>query len=299
MTVANHERRGTALLDWYEKHRRHLPWRAAGDPWPVLISEVMLQQTQALRVIPFYERFLAAFPTPGNLAVAPVAVVLALWSGLGYNRRAVRLHEAARRIVREGWPSNAVGLQDLPGIGPYTAAAVACFAFGEQLPTIETNVRRVVSRWHGRPLRGGALIEAARRELPPGRAADWNQGVMDLGAAICRPTGPSCLACPVAAWCAGPATYVAPPGQGRYRGSNREARGVVIRTLVDNGPATMVQLATVTDLSVARLGRALEGLVAEGMIEPADAGVYKLAGSEAARKLARRAFPSTVRMLSG
>lgn len=239
----------------------------------------MLQQTQAVRVVPFFEDFLARYPSPETLAAAPLAEVLAAWSGLGYNRRAIRLREAARSIAADGWPCDPTDLQNLPGVGRYTAAAVACFAFGAQLPTVETNVRRVVNRWHGRVLPERDLAEAARRELPPGRAADWNQAAMDLGATICRPRDPRCSDCPVVEWCAGPETYVAPPAQRRFRGSSRQARGAIVRTLVNQGPATVSLLSTKTDLDPTLLGRALEALVAEGIIEPTEAGTYRLPGS--------------------
>lgn len=279
MTVPNHEQRGSALLAWYASHGRTFPWRGDTDPWSVLVSEIMLQQTQALRVIPFFEDFLARYPSPEALAGAPPAEVLAAWSGLGYNRRAIRLREAARIIAADGWPSDPNELQNLPGIGRYTAAAVACFAFGAQLPTVETNVRRVVNRWYGRVLTGGDLTDAARREVPPGRAADWNQAVMDLGATICQPREPRCSDCPVDEWCVGPETYVAPPAQHRFRGSSRQARGAIVRTLVNQGPVTVSRLSTETDLDPSRLQEALDALVAEGMIEAAPAGTYRLPGS--------------------
>jgi A/G-specific adenine glycosylase len=249
------------------------------DPWPVLVSEVMLQQTQVARVVPFYERFVARYPAPAVLAEAPAAEALAMWSGLGYNRRAVRLQEAARRITADGWPPDAAGLQTLPGIGPYTAAAVACFAYGDQIPTTDTNLRRVLSRWYGRSLVGRELTEAARAELPLDRAADWNQAVMDLGAGFCRPVGPSCSECPVAIWCAGPETYVPPPAQGRFRGSRREARGAVIRSLVLSGPATLAELHIATDLDKRQVAHAVGTLADEGMVEEFPNGVFRLPGS--------------------
>lgn len=238
----------------------------------------MLQQTQAPRVVSYFRRFLASYPSPEVLAAAAPADVLAAWLGLGYNRRAVRLRETARHIAEHGWPSDPVELQHLPGIGPYTAAAVACFAFGAQLPTVDTNLRRVLNRWHGRALTGADLAETAKREIPSGRAADWNQAVMDLGATLCRPRDPDCSNCPVADWCAGPGTYVAPPPQRRFRGSSREARGAIIRTLVEQGAATVRQVSLDNDLDPAVLQEALEGLLAEGMVEPVGPGAFRLPG---------------------
>ncbi|MGZ8785071.1 MAG: A/G-specific adenine glycosylase [Acidimicrobiia bacterium] len=273
------ERRALALLDWYRTNRRDLPWRGERHPWPILVSEIMLQQTSAGRVVPFYRRFMARFPTPVALADTPAAEALALWSGLGYNRRALRLQAAAHRIATDGWPSGATELQSLAGVGPYTAAAVACFAFGEQIPAPDTNMRRVLSRWYARPLNGPALTETAHRELPPGRAVDWNQAIMDLGASICRPAEPLCTECPVVQWCTGPETYAVPPPSGQFRGSSREARGAVLRKLVQQGSATLAQLSDQSGLDPRRTVRALEALVEEALVERAKTGHFRLPGS--------------------
>ena len=136
----------SALLEWYERVRRPLPWRATRDPYALLVSEVMLQQTQALRVVPYYERWLSRFPSARVLADAPTREVLSLWSGLGYNRRALALQNAARVVASEGWPDD---LSALPGVGPYTAAAVGSFAWDRQVAAVDTNVRRVLSRRDG------------------------------------------------------------------------------------------------------------------------------------------------------
>ncbi len=237
----------------------------------------MLQQTQADRVVPYFERFMARFPGPAELAAAAPAEVLGLWSGLGYNRRALRLQEAAGRIASEGWPRTAGDLQRLPGVGPYTAAAVACFAFGEPTPTPDTNLRRVLSRWSGRPLEGAELEAAARADMPPERASDWNQAIMDLGSLVCRPRDPSCGRCPVAAWCAGPETYVPPPKPGRFEGSLRQARGAVVRTLVSSPSATLAEIADITGLDPDRLEAAALALFDEGAIETWE-GTWRLAG---------------------
>lgn len=273
------KRRSEALLDWYERNRRDLPWRTVTDPWPILVSEVMLQQTQATRVIPHFRKFMRLYPAPSVLANAPLADVLAAWSGLGYNRRALALQEAARHITAEGWPTGSEALQMLPGVGPYTAAAVACFAFGEQLPTIDTNLRRVLSRWTGRTLDRKELEEFAITELPTGRASDWNQAVMDLGSLLCRPTHPSCDECPVAGWCAGPDTYLPPRPQGTFQGSRREARGAVINELIRmDGAATAAELTSGTGLERSRVDEALVSLSSDGLVT-ADEDCFSLPGA--------------------
>ena len=147
-----------ALLDWYDRVRRPLPWRATRDPYALLVSEVMLQQTQAARVVPYYEAFLARFPDAAALATAPVREVLAAWSGLGYNRRALALQRAARVVAEHGWPDD---LASLPGVGPYTAAAVGSFAWDRQEAAVDTNVRRVLERFDG---------------APPGARGRWRSG---------------------------------------------------------------------------------------------------------------------------
>src|SRR3954471_9324198 len=172
-----------ALLGWYERVRRPLPWRFTRDPYALLVSEVMLQQTQALRVVPYYERWLERFPDVGALASAPARDVLSLWSGLGYNRRALALQNAARVVASSGWPDD---LTTLEGVGPYTAAAVASFAWDAQVAAVDTNVRRVLSRRDGVVHAPRALAERAASLLPEGRAATFNQAMMELGATVCR-----------------------------------------------------------------------------------------------------------------
>jgi A/G-specific adenine glycosylase len=225
------QERNAALLAWYGEHRRDLPWRGSTDPYVVLVSEMMLQQTQVSRVVAHFDEFLARFPTIEDLAGAGFPDVLAAWVGLGYNTRAKRLHEAARRIAAEGWPTDPAGLEELPGIGSYTAAAIAAFAFGGQVAAVDVNQRRVLSRWHGEVLTGAALEAMARQHLPAD-AATWNQAVMDLGALVCRPLRPRCDVCPVSDWCAGPEVATPPRPQGRFEGSVRQARGAVIRALI-------------------------------------------------------------------
>jgi A/G-specific adenine glycosylase len=228
--------RGEALLAWYDEYRRDLPWRHTIDPYRILVSEVMLQQTPVARVVPAYERFLERFPTAAALAAAPLDEVLAAWQGLGYPVRARRLREAAQIVADRGWPRTSAGLTDLPGIGPYTAAAVASFAFGEQIAAVDTNVRRVMSRWRGQSLSGARLSAAATEEMT-GEAGVWNQAVMELGAILCR-ASPICGECPVADDCDDPSVYVRPPRQGRYEGSIRQMRGDLLRML-DAGPITL------------------------------------------------------------
>lgn len=197
-----------ALLAWYRTNRRSMPWRDAPSPYRTLVSEIMLQQTRVDTVIPYFERFLKDFPDVEALAAAPVERVLERWSGLGYYSRARNLQAAARAVVaRGGFPTTAAGLQELPGVGPYTAGAIASIAMGLDAPVVDGNVERVICRqmgWEEDPKKIKARLWARVTELlPAGEAGDYNQALMELGATVCVPVRPSCLTCPVRTSCAG------------------------------------------------------------------------------------------------
>lgn len=196
------------LLNWFATQGRDLPWRQTRDPYRILVSEIMLQQTQVDRVIPKYLAFLEQFPTLQALADASVADVIRAWAGLGYNRRAVNLQRTARVVLSDHggqFPHDVATLRSLPGIGPYTAGAVACFAFEQDVAFIDTNIRRVVQRLLVGPEEQGvaseaALLENAARIVPPGQGWAWNQAIMELGALVCTAT-PACWRCPLQADC--------------------------------------------------------------------------------------------------
>jgi A/G-specific adenine glycosylase len=201
------------LLDWYDRHARVLPWRSppgtsAPDPYRVWLSEVMLQQTTVAAVIPYFERFTARWPSVQALAAAPEAEVMAAWAGLGYYSRARNLVACARAVAeRGGFPDSEAELRALPGLGAYTAAAVAAIAFGRRAVVVDANVERVVARLFAmaEPLPGArpAIRAGAERITPETRAGDFAQGMMDLGATVCIPRDPRCLLCPLAQDCAG------------------------------------------------------------------------------------------------
>lgn len=220
--------RNRSLFSWYETHARDLPWRRTVDPYPILVSEIMLQQTQVSRVEPIFEAFLARWPSVDELATADTRELLAAWSGLGYNGRALRLREAARSISTDGWPTSISGLQQLPGIGPYTACAVGSIAFGIDTPAIDTNLRRILSRWAGEPMTG-SILESYAADVFGEPAGDWNQALMDLGSAICTTRDPACGDCPVATWCLDPTVYEAPRRQPAFNGSHRQLRGALVK----------------------------------------------------------------------
>ncbi len=202
----------STLLAWYEANRRQLPWRRTRDPYAIWVSEIMLQQTRVAAVIDRYEAFLSNFPNVRALAEAPEQEVLALWSGLGYYRRARMLHKAARMVAFEmggRMPESAAGLRELPGIGAYTSAAVASIAYGEPVAVVDGNVERVVQRlagWGSESTAGQAMLarkteDFANAILDPRRAGDFNQAMMELGATVCLPRNPQCLTCPIREFC--------------------------------------------------------------------------------------------------
>jgi A/G-specific adenine glycosylase len=267
----------TALLGWSADHGRDLPWRGTRDPWAVLVSEVMLQQTQVARVEPKFRAFLDRFPTPAACASVALGEVLRLWHGLGYPRRAVRLHAAACMITHDlggVFPSTLEGLRALPGVGGYTARAILAFAFEADAGVVDTNAARVLARLEGRRLTTSEVQDAADALVPQGEAWAWNQAMLDLGATICTARSPACEQCPVVMWCGwdrrGPDPAVGSAGvstrQARFAGSDREARGRLMATL-NHGPLWRQDVPTAAGLpdDEPRARRLIASLVADGL----------------------------------
>lgn len=231
-----------ALLSWFAEHGRDLPWRRTRDPYAILVSEVMLQQTQVERVLARYATWLRRWPTVEALAEAPLAEVIREWQGLGYNRRAVNLHRAARRVAEHGWPED---LTELPGVGRYTADALACFAFGRPVLPVDVNVRRVLDR--------------------TGCAFDHEcaQALMDLGATVCLARVPRCGMCPLAAGCPSRGRRFAPRRkQGPFEGSFRQRRARTLRLVAERPrPAAALDREAVAALAADGLVRVEDGVV--------------------------------------
>ncbi len=267
------------LLAWTEHTRRDLPWRRTRDPWAILVSELMLQQTQVARVVPKYETFLARFPTPADCAAAPQSEIVRLWAGLGYNRRAVNLHRCAQAVVADHdgrLPADLTALLALPGIGPYTARAVLAFAFAHDVAVVDTNVGRILARRAGRTLAPAEVQTMADELVPDGRGWEWNQAMLDLGATVCTKRSPGCDRCPVTEGCAwghhggdDPATGSAAVSgpQSRFAGSDRQGRGRLIEAL-RSGPVATRDLAEAMGWpgDAARAQRVAETLVRDELI---------------------------------
>ena len=284
------------LLAWYARHGRDLPWRHTSDPYSILVAEIMLQQTQVERVLPKYREFLEAFPAVEDLARAPRGAVIRLWAPLGYNLRAVRLHQIAQQVVNTyggRFPQTVDQLLHLKGIGPYTAGAIACFAYRQPVAFIDTNIRRVLGRcFGGIPFPTSAqdrpILALAEQALPEEAYYAWHQGLMDLGATVCTWARPDCPQCPLEPWCiARPhilterevgrgvaerrARYRIQP---RYAGSRRFYRGKIVSALreLQRGGALSLEALGLTvkpDFTAADLpwlADLVAGLASDGLV---------------------------------
>lgn len=274
--------RQRALLDWWASERRDLPWRRTRDPWLVLVSEVMLQQTQVDRVLPYFQAFAERWPTPERCAQAELSEVLAAWQGLGYPRRARNLWQAAAIITERHHgqvPADLDDLLALPGVGPYTARAVQAFASGIDTGVVDTNVGRILARWMGRRLAPSEAQRHADELVPAGEGWEWNQAMMDLGARVCTKRNPGCGQCPVRPWCgwAGsdapdPADRSAGVGtrQAAFVGSDRQARGRLLAALGTGGiERADVARAMRLEHDETRAERLAGELIAEGLVSAA------------------------------
>ena len=264
-----------SIFTWITPRLRQLPWRDTRDPWHVLVSEVMLQQTGVSRALPKWEMFIDAFPTPQQCADAPLGDVLRLWQGLGYPRRAKNLQAAAGVIVAQHngvVPNTLDELLALPGVGPYTARALLAFAFEDDAAVVDTNIARVLARFHGRTLKARDAQKLADDWVPQGEAWLWNQALMDLGATVCRPQ-PMCDECPLNKQCSwrgnGTDPSVGSAGvsvaQAKFAGSDRQARGRLIKQLGECA-VPIHAVPEIMDRSAEIAMRLVKDLISDGLI---------------------------------
>ena len=265
-------------MQWGMPQLRDLPWRETQDPWRVLVSEVMLQQTNVPRVLPKFARFIDLFPTPGACARASLGEMLVEWQGMGYPRRCRNLHLAAQAIVDQHdgvVPRSLTALLALPGVGQYTARAVLTFAFDDDVAVVDTNVARVLARVTGNVLNAKDSQVLADEWLPHGFSRDWNQVIMDFGAVVCNARKPQCEHCPIARRCAwrgegedpAKASALTSKPQATFVGSDRQARGKLMKSLTVGG-VRHSELCTVMGLhDIARAQRLADALVREGLIK--------------------------------
>ncbi|KYH46245.1 A/G-specific adenine glycosylase [Branchiibius sp. NY16-3462-2] len=280
------------VIRWYGDHQRDLPWRRPeASPWGILVSEIMLQQTPVARVLPVWQEWLERWPTPAALAQAAPGDAVRAWGRLGYPRRALRLHAAATAISTEHAgrvPSDPDTLRALPGIGSYTAAAVASFAYGVRIPVVDTNVRRVQARAFSGSAQGAPSLTAAETRLAaevlpqdPADAKVWNVAVMELGALVCTAARPDCDSCPIAGQCAwrlaGHPAYDGPTKAAqRWHGTDRQVRGLVLQLLRDSdGPVPAAEVDRVWPDDAQRQ-RCVASLIEDGLVDPLPGDSYAL-----------------------
>lgn len=267
------------VLRWWDENQRDLPWRAIRDPWAILVSEIMAQQTQVDRVVPKWRAFLERFPDASTVASGPVSDVIEMWDGLGYNRRAVMLHRCAVHIVEQHGgdvPADIEGLLALPGIGPYTARAVLAFAFELDVGVLDTNIGRILARWSGETLSPTEAQQRADMLVPAGGGWAWNQALLDFAALLCAKRHPSCVTCPARDCCSwrgvgdDPAVGSASVsnGQSTFIGSDRQGRGRLVAAL-RTGPVAVRRAGEVMGWTgdAERVERVIAGLIDDSLIE--------------------------------
>jgi A/G-specific adenine glycosylase len=280
------------VIAWYDEHARDLPWRRPeASAWAVMVSEFMLQQTPVARVLPVYEQWLESWPTPADLAAVSSGEAVRAWGRLGYPRRAQRLHAAATAIVADHAgtvPSDYEALRALPGVGDYTAAAIATFAYGQRHVVLDTNVRRVLARTlQGVELPGTSVTRAEREvaaEVLPTEdavAATWSVAVMELGALVCTAAAPRCDGCPVADLCAwraaGYPAYDGPPRRGQtYAGTDRQCRGRILSVLREAHEPVHTSRVEAAWSPAAQRDRCLASLLEDGLVREVEPGYYAL-----------------------
>ena len=254
------------LLNWYKKNKRAFSWRNTTDPWQILLIETLSQQTQLERANKYFDKFLLAFPSPKSMANSSLKIILNMWSGLGYNNRAKRLYEASKIIEKQGFDQIYPNFEVLPGVGPYTKNAILSFAYGEKVLAVDTNIERIIQRYFGLNDTKDFFKENTRYFLHNVDSRDINQAFMDFGSSICKSSNPTCSICPVESGCS---KYFSNSKvtKEKFKGSNREVRGKIVKLLVNKGHMDNQKLFEEIDEDSDKITKALEGLKKDNLIK--------------------------------
>jgi len=254
------------LINWYKKNKRDFTWRNTTDPWQILLIETLSQQTQLERANLYFEKFLIEFPSPKSMANSSLKIILKMWSGLGYNNRAKRLFEASKIIEKKGFDQIYPNFEVLPGVGPYTKSAILSFAYGEKVLAIDTNIERIIQRYFGLNDTKDFFKESSKYFLRNVDSRDINQAFMDFGSSICKSSNPRCNICPIENSCS-KYFYVNKRPTEKFKGSNREVRGKIIKLLINNGHINNQKLFEEINEDCDKVQKALEGLKKDNLIK--------------------------------
>ena len=254
------------LINWYKNNKRTFSWRKTTDPWQILLIETLSQQTQLERANEYFDKFLIKFPSPMSMANSSLKIILKMWSGLGYNNRAKRLYEASKIIEKKGFDEIYPNFEVLPGVGPYTKNAILSFAYGEKVLAIDTNIERIIQRYFGLNDTKDFFKENTRYFLHNVDSRDINQAFMDFGSSVCKSSNPTCSICPVESGCS---KYFSDSKstKEKFKGSNREVRGKILKLLVNKGHINNQKLFEEIDEDSDKITKALEGLKKDNLIK--------------------------------
>ena len=254
------------LINWYKNNKRGFPWRNTSNPWKILLIEILSQQTQLDRADTYYKKFIKEFPSPKAMSNSSFEKVLKMWSGLGYNNRAKRLFEASKIIEKQGFDQIYPNFEVLPGVGPYTKNALLSFAYGEKVLAIDTNIERIIQRYFGLNNTKDFFKENSKYFLHNIDSRDINQAFMDFGSSICKSSNPTCNVCPIESYCS---KYFSnnKSSKEKFKGSNREVRGKIVKLLVNNSQITNQKLFEEIDEDSDKIKKALAGLKKDNLIK--------------------------------
>ena len=254
------------LLIWYKENRRSFNWRHTNDPWKILLIEIISQQTQIDRANTYYQKFIKKFPTPESMSQSSLKTILKMWSGLGYNNRATRLHESSKLIAEKGFKNIYPNFESLPGVGPYTKNAILSFAYGDKVLALDTNLERVLTRYFAIDSTKDYVKKYSGFLLAGVKSRDLNQALMDLGSSICTSSNPKCDICPIERGCEKFILKSKNPIE-KFKGSNRELRGKIIKLLLVENEITIKEIVDKTSEDEEKIITAVNGLKGDGLLK--------------------------------